>query len=114
MFEVGDKVVCVDDGHYVRKQDGATWPFQLTKGDVFTVRAVYPPGMIWHTIRLEDFKISIGVESIINRAACEEIGICAPHFDIWKAARFRKLRDISQSLAELKALTISCPPLVEA
>jgi hypothetical protein len=98
MFEVGDRVVCVDDGPFY---NGVAWP--LRKGATFVVLCARPPR----------FLLAAGYETSL----CGDIGIGEPNpvidgIDSWPVSRFRKLRDISQSLFELKALTINCPPLV--
>ena len=98
MFEVGDRVVCVDDRPY-----GCGTYFPLGKGKKFIVLQAWgghqpiASGVVAH----ESGAISIGVISTEVQA------------DAWSSFRFRKLRDISQSLRELKELAINCPALVE-
>lgn len=98
MFEVGDRVVCVNAGSLYPFMHAYFWwddnssACGLESGKVYTVsnRATYvPTGEIFGVAVYEHGPVLV------------------------RSERFRKLRDISQSLAELKALTVNCPPLVE-
>jgi len=117
VFEVGDRVVCVDDSPV--SWNGKIYSLGITRGEVFIVRAVFPnthtPG--WQKPK-NDLAISIGRENQYYLAIMRELPVGYPHPgvgpDAWRASRFRKLRDISQSLSELKALTVNCPQLAEA
>lgn len=107
MFEVGDRVVCVDDGLDDSWQDIylAEISAQLHKGQVYTVTWVGPQWHVWDD----------GTTS-----ECNGVGICLAEIsfsdpdDCLDAWRFRKIRDISQSLRELKELAINCPALADA
>lgn len=106
MFEVGDRVVCVDakwsplpNGKATRQMlDGV--PMPLIKGAVYTVIDIGPscmPGFY-------NGAISVFVAEAKNLTVGGQDGG-------WRPDRFRKLRDISQSLRELKELAINCPAL---
>jgi hypothetical protein len=111
MFEVGDRVVCVDDRPSWRRcrrtGEEFSYPTNLVKGGIYTVRQIIrggtklPNPVMGGTSTLLADHVAVGVLNWCGR-------------DDHAATRFRKLRDISQSLAELKALTINCPPLVSA
>ena len=108
MFEVGDRVVCVDDSDI----DGS--PYPVRAGQKFTVLDIFLKGhRFTSTCSASADAISIGLHNheVFRRIA--DIPEVLPHYDIWHATRFRKLRDISQSLRELKELAINCPALVE-
>lgn len=110
MFEVGDRVVCVDAGpdeilwHY----EGSVTlePTPLVEGRVYVILAVYPPGFVFtdkdgNQADIDGLSVSVGVAAVDG-------------LDVWEHVRFRKIikRDISQSLAELKALANNTPALV--
>ena len=112
MVEVGDRVVCVDDSP-VEFRNGLTGetsfhPCPLSKGVVYTVRAFFPAGT--------RFKDCIPGASTWSKISSDHISVGVAQWhgrDTHRTARFRKLRDISQSLRELKELAINCPALVE-
>ena len=105
MFEVGDRVVCVD----VRPTRAFGFAGEvlfekatnLVRGKTYTILALIPPGSPTEDgfVRT-DLHVAVGVLNF--RGA-----------DSHNADRFRKLRDISQSLRELKELVINCPALAE-
>lgn len=108
MFEVGDRVVCVNDGpdDVIYPDFTVVEPVPLVRGNIYTVLAVYPP-LFEHP----DFE---GNETTFDLATISVGVLGFDELDAWEVCRFRKLRDISQSLTELKALTVNTPALVEA
>lgn len=113
-FEVGDRVVCVDDGpgwFQSRRTGKKSWhPSNLVAGTVYTVQAFTPKGA--------RYLLKISGVSKFARSACDviSVGVVAGHgVDAHSASRFRKIerRDISQSLQALKDLALNCPQLVE-
>ena len=104
MFEVGDRVVCVDDRPSTLSHGSVvveSYPTSLVRGHVYTIRAVLPAG-------------SRSARGYIRHDTHVSVGVLNAHGeDSHNADRFRKLRDISQSLRELKELAINCPALVE-
>lgn len=96
MFEVGDRVVCVDDRWDVELALGHSCPLRLRS--VYTVSGW--SGSFWG--QSPDGTVSFGPEMLLREAANPLGGGFCP-------SRFRKLRDISQSLRELKELAINCP-----
>jgi hypothetical protein len=109
MFEVGDRVVCVDDSDQFNVEADHVCDFFevcfLKLRAVYVVLAVLPDG----SNIVDDMGDGYLIGDHIAVGVPDQLGL-----DAWEARRFRKLRDISQSLAELKALTINCPPLVSA
>jgi hypothetical protein len=106
MFEVGDRVVCVDvrPSRFTVEGKPEEQPSNLTKGHVYVVTARYPQGLLY-----------LRGGGNLGMLCSDHIAVGVPNFfgdDMHSVRRFRKLRDISQSLSELKALTINCPPLV--
>ena len=100
MFEVGERVVCVDDGPDERthKKTGAVdyYPSGLMKGRTYVVADVYRPKAVFWSSLFSAFFVtkSLGVAVGIDNMA---------GFDWHRANRFRKLRnlDTSQSLQAL-------------
>lgn len=96
MFEVGDRVVCVDasDRPGTYGTDNGI-PFPLFRGRVYTIAGFAKCGC-WRP-----GGVNLVLVEMPNYWLGSDIG-----FD---PRRFRKLRDISQSLRELKELAINCP-----
>ncbi len=102
MFDVGQRVVCVETAILrVRSGDGA-WgrgalPFCV--GDKFTIRGVFPAGT--HIPFSEGGLAIVNVDSVAIGVGCDVLGV-----DAWPADFFAPIEglDISQSLAALKGL----------
>lgn len=97
MFEVGDEVVCVDDGdEEAHKADGAIEYYRcgLVRGQVYTVIGVYPKGsMVQYgaeTISFHNDFIAVGVPDYVGH-------------DSWWSGRFRKV-ERKRTREELYAL----------
>ena len=115
MFEVGDRVAVVNDRPVI--WNGKAYDLGIRQGEVFVVLRVFPvnPQAGWSAPKSQ-IGISIGRDNQYYLAILKELppGYPRPEGpDAWGAHRFRKLRDISQSLRELKELAINCPALVE-
>ena len=113
MFEVGDRVVCVDDGPadpFTRQGNRTDWTIPVVKGRVYTVRAVLPKHYVAGNPGYPMLSIDAGGLDVGELCVCRITGWATYGLN---PARFRKLRDISQSLRELKELAINCPALVE-
>lgn len=96
MFEVGDRVRCVDDSWY--SDCPHTCPIKA--GMVYTISEI---NICRYGLRTDG---SSAVGDVIVKL------FEAPHPVEWgwyEAHRFRKLRDISQSLAEFRQMTINTP-----
>lgn len=106
MFEVGERVVCVDDKWRGGWLLGAGIPCPLVAGRVYTISKVltgnngaYPNNDGVAAVRLVEVRHP-----------------SSPRFDQFSSLRFRPLRklDTSQALKALKDLTVKCPPLETA
>lgn len=99
MFSVGDEVECVDDS----SEPIGPWPFR--KGATFTVQGFWREGETidgLNSIRGCD-AVAIGFENTRLRNNLESFSVLLPHYDIWDAARFRKV-ERKRTREELYAL----------
>lgn len=105
MFDVGERVVCIDDGPdwLLNHSTGEkTWfDSPLERGRLYIVREVYPSG-------------TRGFSPVLNRCFTSTgllVGVGVIHFDgtdMHRPERFRKINglDVSEGLAALKALCV--------
>ena len=111
-FDVGDRVICVDDkpGKLMIPRMGKRIDLAcgVVKGSVYTVLAILPRGT------LVPCNIPGAYPKTTLTGDCISVGVLdGDGSDSHLVWRFRKLRDISQSLRELKEMAINCPALVE-
>lgn len=107
MFEVGERVVCIDARPEEIIRDGRPGrrvPCGLKVGQIYTVLSVYPRGT--------SVEYGAGHRVIFG---CDHIAVGVPDcdgHDSWWCERFRKINglDISEGLAKVKAL---CMPADE-
>lgn len=111
MFDVGDRVVCVDDQPIEVRVNGqiqAIYPVELKRGQLYTVLDCYPEG------HQQPFQGGV----LACTEDCIGVGHETPYgLDIWEAARFRRVvrMDTGESLAELIDIADSTPrELVDA
>lgn len=97
MFEVGDEVVCVDDSP---EREGA---LNLKLGETFVVMAIHNCGQDFGDFVVIGDSISIGRQCELVVQYCQRFGMLVPNFDIWDAARFRKV-ERKRTREELYAL----------
>ena len=105
MFEVGDRVRCIRSGwnHPRSTQEFLGLKCPLVVGEVYTIVGFITPAPDLHNVL---------IDGVYNPQYAISGAITHPDYG-WAPDRFRKLRDISQSLRELKELAINCPALVE-
>lgn len=85
MFNVGDEICACDDSMF------GDAPFQIKKGTVLTVAAVYPKDFDIDGMTLTGFWIGVSVQHAFIRSVAEENHHTLPHYDFWPACRFRKI-----------------------
>lgn len=111
MFEVGERVVCVDAGPSGWKDFG---PDLLTAGNVYVVVGFIAKGAAptytSKPLRTGARHDALMVEGVESLGLYAEFGFV---FQPFRISRFRKLQtcDTSESLKALKDLTVNCPPL---
>lgn len=111
MFEVGQRVVCVETEEMLcrlgaSKKSRGPVPFKV--GDKFNIKASYPAGT---TVAFPGGVGVVNGDSVAIGICCETLGM-----DAWPAYFFAPIEglDISESLAALKGLFDRQPETVDA
>ena len=96
MFELGEKVVCVDDQPYTR--NGVPVDFPLKRGDVFKVLGFWGASEFPEGVSIDCEHIRIGLENRVLKEALIDYGHSLESYDVWPVNRFRRLPKADKSV----------------